>query len=349
MARRLRITLVALTLAAGCAAPGADAVDLEDADYFEGTAADEGRTEGPADFGKADRVAPYARPEALPELVSPEIVVSLEGLTVHLFDRATGFSRVYPTGVGVVGRSGRSITPTGHFETGPDTSNGWWYTATRWEPAYFEGYPFLRLTVENSRGYNTYGLHGPITDPLMRGYVSHGCMRMAHEDIVELFHLVRDHASTPVTIQQEIERDALGQPVDVGVEAALYPVGARIEYGDSVGPREVSGPVGFTGDACLSDDDCGRFAGGDAYFCHAAGFCTIRCEGYCDDRAGYATTFCVADPDAPDAGVCVPKVDGRNAECALVPGTAPEDASRFVGESAASESTARVCNPVPAL
>ena len=189
-------------------------------DYYEGVAFDE---DNPDAFlgGGADDGWSYDIPTDLPTLIHPEIVVSLEGLTLHLFDRTTGFSEVYPVGVGVLGSSGRSITPTGHFATGSDTTNTWWYTARRWSPSYFGGFPFIRLTIENSRGANTYGIHGPITSELIRGYVSHGCMRMRGEDAVRVFYLIRNHPSTPVTIQQEVEIDDAGNPVDVGTYAVV--------------------------------------------------------------------------------------------------------------------------------
>jgi len=38
----------------------------------------------------------------LPRLTAPEIVISLAGATLHLVDRATGFERVYPLGVGAL-------------------------------------------------------------------------------------------------------------------------------------------------------------------------------------------------------------------------------------------------------
>ncbi len=340
-----RFACIALLLAAGCVAMPAAPADETDpqAGLTDGEPFDE-RDDAPADWGaKFDRPAPYRVPADLPELVAPEVIVSLDGLTVHLFDRETGFSRVYPAGVGVLGGSGRSITPTGHFTTSADASDGWWYTATRWEPAYFEGYPFLRITARNSRGYNTYGLHGPITDPLRRGYVSHGCVRMDHEDIVELFFLVKDHPATPVTIQQEVEVDAVGRPVDLGSEIALFAPGERVVYGASVGPRD---GVGFVGDACGSDAECGGYAGASDVYCHPAGFCTQKCEGYCPDLAGRAGTFCAADPTAPSpTGLCVSKVGPENAECATVAGTVPEDAARFAGASGAPAATARVCLP----
>jgi lipoprotein-anchoring transpeptidase ErfK/SrfK len=221
-------------LAAGCASATHD--DPEDGS-FEGTDFDEENPNAPMDDGKSD--APrYAIPTDLPDLVSPEIIVSLDGLTVHLFDRDTGFSAVYPAGVGVKNSAGRSITPTGHFASGGDPKDGWWYAARRTNPEYFAGFPFYRLTAENSNGANTYGLHGPITQKLIRGYVSHGCVRMASDDIIDLFWMVRDHANTPVTIQKEVERDAAGNRVDLGTTVVLWAPGEQIQYGASVGPRD---------------------------------------------------------------------------------------------------------------
>lgn len=178
----------------------------------------------------------YPTPTDLPELIAPEIIVSIEGLTVHLFDRHTGFQAVYPAGVGMK-VNGTSITPVGHFTTSPNTNDAWWYIARRNVPAHFGGYPFLRITAENDNGANTYGLHGPITEPLQRSYVSNGCIRMAPDDIIRMFWMVRKHAATPVTFQAEVERDALGRRVDVGTTPALWAPGEQIEYGESVGPR----------------------------------------------------------------------------------------------------------------
>jgi lipoprotein-anchoring transpeptidase ErfK/SrfK len=227
------LATAAAALLAGCALDDGD--DPETGDY-EGVAYDEENPNGVMDDGKSD--APrYPIPTDLPVLVAPEIIVSLAGLTAHLFDRETGFSAVYPVGVGVIRSRGVSITPTGHFKTGADIGDGWWYVPRRTVPEYFAGLPFLRLTARNSNGANTYALHGPITDELIRGYVSHGCVRMARQNIIDLFWMVNRRASTPVTIQQEVEIDAAGMPVDVGRTAAVWPVGAPIAYGASVGPR----------------------------------------------------------------------------------------------------------------
>ncbi len=212
---------------------------------------------------KADMPRQYEVPQWVldTELADPEVRVSLDGLSVHLFDRATGLSRVYPTGAGMLGQtSGESFTPTGFFATAPNSNNNWWNVSQRFDPEYFGGFPFLRLTAHNSRGWNTYGLHGPITyncrverdGPcpleerdwyLVHGFVSHGCMRMRTEDIVELFHLLRGHESVPVTIQKFTEIDPSGQPIFVDEQAKDWPmdVGSSAEtvYGE-LGERPAS-------------------------------------------------------------------------------------------------------------
>ncbi len=220
-------------LSIGCASAVDEVDDPEAGMGFEGVEDDPNTV---MDDCKSD-LPRYATPTNLPTLVAPEIIVSLDGLTVHLFDRETGFQAVYPAGVGVK-NSGRSITPTGHFASGPDKTDTWWYVARRTNPEYFGGSPFLRLTAENSNGANTYALHGPITEKLIRGYVSHGCVRMASQNIIDLFTMVKLHPDTPVTIQREVELDADGAKVDLGKTPALWDVGEPIVFGKSVGPRD---------------------------------------------------------------------------------------------------------------
>jgi hypothetical protein len=229
------VSLISLAaLAVGCA----DGFDGEDPELGigEGVDYDAENPNAPMDDGKSD--APrYAIPTDLPMLVAPEIIVSLDGLTVHLFDRATGFQAVYPAGVGVKNSRGVSITPTGHFKTGSNTADSWWFAARRTVPEYFGGFPFLRLTARTSAGSNTYGLHGPITAELIRGYVSHGCVRMASKDIIRLFWMVKNFPNVPVTIQREVELDKSGKKVDVGTTPVLYAPGEQIRFGASVGVR----------------------------------------------------------------------------------------------------------------
>jgi L,D-transpeptidase catalytic domain/Bacterial pre-peptidase C-terminal domain len=271
----------------GCEGSGGDAVDEE---YWEGAEYDELYPGAPVNGGKEDGFgAVYEVPTDLPVLVDPEIIVSLDQLTVHLFDRHTGFSEVYPVGVGVINSDGVSITPTGHFASGPDTSDGWWYIARRGTPEYFGGWPFLRLTIQNSQGYNTYGLHGPITSELIRGYVSHGCMRMVGADLIRLFYLMRYHPDTPVTIQREPELDAAGNVVDLDTAVSLWPVGTDIEYGPSVGDGPPRDDTGTDLDGCADDpyegDDPAVMASGNYVG-------LVMCRG---DRDAYLVNLSAGD------------------------------------------------------
>jgi LAS superfamily LD-carboxypeptidase LdcB len=68
---------------------------------------------------------------------------------------------------------------------------------------------------------------------------------------------------------------------------------------------------GFIGGTCTSDTDCSGV--GDGAFClrdgYSGGYCTLACEQYCPDQAGYNTpTFCVGQSDAP-GGLCHSQCD----------------------------------------
>jgi len=106
--------------------------------------------------------------------------------------------------------------------------------ARRSYPSYFGGFPFIRYDCPNENGDHTYGMHGPITRTLIRGYVSHGCTRMEGSDAQRIFELIHLHPSTPVTIQREPEIDAAGNVVDLETEVALFAPGEAIPYGESV-------------------------------------------------------------------------------------------------------------------
>ena len=214
----------------------------------EGVAFDAENPNADLELGKADLPKTYQVPEDLPDLQRPEIIVSLKTKTVHLFDRATGFSAVYPTGPGQLGADGTSITPSGFYQTHSNTEDSWYFIGRRYAPSYFGGFPFLRLDILNSDGAHTYGFHGPITYScegggsgcdledrtwfLVHDYVSHGCMRMEVDDIVELFWSVREIPSVPVAIVDGFERDAAGDIVDLGTDPVLPAPGAAIDYAE---------------------------------------------------------------------------------------------------------------------
>ena len=60
---------------------------------------------------------------------------------------------------------------------------------------------------------------------------------MRGNDIVRLFWMVKNHPSTPITVQREVELDRSGKRVDVGTRPALWLPGEAIRFGASVGPR----------------------------------------------------------------------------------------------------------------
>jgi len=103
----------------------------------------------------------------------------------------------------------------------------------------------------------------------------------------------------------------------------------------------------WIGSACTSDADCGFSASGLGGTCFrsgaaSSGFCSLACEGFCPDQAGYASTFCVTNATG-DGGMCVVKAGAQNHDCADVPGTQPYEMDRHVGASSAPAATATVC------
>jgi hypothetical protein len=280
----------------------------------------------------------------LPTLASPEVTISLDGLTLHLTDKASRFDRVYPVGLGAI-EHGRMLTdssadaPKGLYHAKldepafrdkpePQVRWAWNYACRFWwkdvddhalKPVY-AGLPFIRL---QSPGWSDDGIHGPVEDDsrsdggrLQRGYVSHGCIRMEPAGILDLYARTRGK-NFPVRIVREVERRADGTAVDV--------------------------PDRWLLSECAGDADC-NFKGGTCRKNRFAdhGFCTAACDGRCPDRAGYAGSFCVADPDAPTHGLCTVKASEFDNQCKRFPGFVRRPSVRRVGRGKAA---ADVCLP----
>ncbi|MBI3071547.1 MAG: L,D-transpeptidase [Deltaproteobacteria bacterium] len=246
---------------------------------------------------------------SLAELPNPEIIISLKGLTLHLIDRSTGFSRVYPVGVGQIQSSGNSLSSYPVRATGRntfsivniETCKTWWTDPANGKRSpVFAGMPFIRF-------YNGFGIHGPIDNfkaqnggTLRRGYVSHGCIRMESADVLEVAALIggrdgRAKATIKILRENETERDAAGLAIDV--------------------------PQKWIGSECKTNVDC-NFAGGVCQTTSAGhGVCSAPCERVCNyDKYGYSPTYCVADPTT-GAGMCASRPSGFNNWCKRFDGT----------------------------
>ena len=100
---------------------------------------------------------------------------------------------------------------------------------------------------------------------------------------------------------------------------------------------------GWIGDACDTADTC-NFDNGRCEAAGTRGVCTRICEGFCPDKAGRATTFCVdavaLNGDA--AGLCTVYAGPENGQCEAL-GMEAAELPRYVGGSGAPARTARVC------
>ena len=326
--RRLALVLLA-PLALSCAADDGRFDDEGGDDLPVGElTGDDGKADGNWGAALTCKTVPN-----LPPLARPEIIVSINGLTLRLIDRTTGFDKVFPIGPGAIDADPTSLTYGESLSYYPVLAQGkqdfvikpstiqpckiWWTDpATGERLPVFAGMPFLSWS-------GNYGIHGPIDNyrapnggSLRRGYVSHGCIRMAGADVLELYARIKGVASIPVRVQREPERSAAGARVDVT-------------------PR-------WIGAECSADADCAYTSG----FCKrnawsGRGFCSARCTTSCGDRPGAPTTFCVQDPDAAAGqGMCVPKHLPVNAGCRpydhFVPKTLPRPTQA---------TTAAVCVP----
>ena len=289
-----------LVVAAGCDPEGQRA--MSESDLPLGDYVDEGKADGSWGSALTCKIVP-----SLPALKSPRIVVSLDGLTLHLVDAAGGYDKVFPVGPGAINHNqgetsyGESLSlypvlATGQHEFAITPSSiqpcKFWWTdpETGVKQPVFAGLPFLSW-------FGNYGIHGPIDNfrapnggNLRRGFVSHGCIRMEAADILEVYARIKGVAKVPVHVQKEPERASDGRRVDV------------------------ANP--WIGAECQSDADC-TMPGG---FCHpnaatGRGFCTVTCTSTCADRAGYPTTFCVADPADTTRGICVEKQMPQDESC----------------------------------
>lgn len=306
---KYNLFLCLFLLAACGAGVDGDGVEPVVEDEFEGEDLPVGSVTNPKADGQWGFATECKPVPDLEPLKDPAIVISLDGLTLHLFDRQGDYDRVFPIGPGSA-TDGLSLTPVGNFHTRTDEAPvddsadsarwGWNHRCRMWwkdsetgrRSPVFAGLPFIRLEGPPS---SSYGMHGPIDHftqanggSLRRGYVSHGCVRMEADDVVELWALIQGHRA-PVRIQKAIERGMEGTAVDT--------------------------PDKWILSECQADADC-NFDGGvcrkNEY--SQRGFCSMACTTTCPDKKGQPTTFCI--DDGAGAGFCTLKSDPINNACA---------------------------------
>ncbi len=320
--KSLLVASLAVISCADRASPAPDSPDLPLGDVIDD------KSDGEGDWGSALTCKDIP---VLPALGNPHITVSLDGLTLHL--TGDGYDKVFPIGPGAIDPTttdaefGESLSyePVIHYGKS-DFSINWaastpcktWWTDpdTGAQSPVFAGLPFMSWS-------GNYAIHGPIDNyraanggNLRRGYVSHGCVRMEAADVLEVYARLHTVANVPVHVQRAAERLANGTTVDLAAK--------------------------WIGAACTADADC-NFTGGFCAKNHVsnAGFCSARCTQYCADKAGMPSTFCVADPDAPGQGMCVPHAMDTNYECRPYDAFNVSTQPRFNQPS----STASVCAP----
>lgn len=255
---------------------------------------------GEEDFSEECKPIPELEP-----LESPEIIVSIDGRTVHLRDREGDYDKVFPVGLGRISE-GASLTPTSDRQewflradwtqikdapTSDERKWAWNYSCRIWSGSkylnkdsgqreyrsYFAGLPFLRVQGLDPA---VYGIHGPISTywregggELRRGYVSSGCMRMDADDLVELYARI-EGSKVPIRIQQEVERYESGLTVDV---ADRFVGSECLEDSDCGSGLSCSGSIESTGRSfctrpCTASVECPVYAGRNLRsYCMAAG------------------------------------------------------------------------------
>ena len=108
----------------------------------------------------------------------------------------------------------------------------------------------------------------------------------------------------------------------------------------------------WLGGSCRSDVDCNRSGEAQGSWCQFPineeewGFCTQSCEGYCPDRMGDASTFCIDGQfQGIQGGICVAQSQSENGYCEHLRGLNAQERTRYIGQSGAPSATQNVCIP----
>lgn len=129
-------------------------------------------------------------------------------------DKAFDIKFVFPIGVGGfdegVLNEGRTSLLTPRFQNGVIDQRA--VISKREKPRYFDGKPFIRLLKGNDikTDMTAIGFHTEINDSFVRGFDSHGCMRLRVPDLMALHDLIMDNdeQQTPITVSYKTKDEA---------------------------------------------------------------------------------------------------------------------------------------------
>lgn len=121
-------------------------------------------------------------------------------------DSSNDIKLVFPIGVGGfdegVLNEGRTSLITPRFKQGFIDQRS--VISKREKPRYFDGKPFIRLLkgTDIASDETAIGFHTEINDSFVRGFDSHGCMRLRVPDLMALHDLIMDGSvqQTPITV-----------------------------------------------------------------------------------------------------------------------------------------------------
>lgn len=138
------------------------------------------------------------------------IKVGLVERKVIFQDKSNNIQFVIPVGVGSfdegVMNEGKVSLLTPRFKVGYIDRNQ--VISKRSKPRYFADKPFIRLSKEQDGAEATpIGFHTEINSSFVRGFDSHGCMRLRDQDLYMLHDLIMEGTKrfTPITVSYQLE------------------------------------------------------------------------------------------------------------------------------------------------
>jgi len=135
-----------------------------------------------------------------------QIQVGLLDRKIIISDLKHDLKMIYPIGVGAIdqGVRSRSFKLETPLFSDPSLERKW-VISKRTKPEYFKGKPFLRISEKGE--YTAVGFHIQQNRELIRGFLSHGCIRMREKDLAELHSLIKKGRQLEIPIEMAYELD----------------------------------------------------------------------------------------------------------------------------------------------